>query len=161
MFAGGCFWGTEHLFSLVEGVLHTQAGYANGPDSPPPTYEAVCAGTGHAEAVWVEYNPAIISLKRLISLYWLSIDPLDGFGQGPDRGSQYRPGIYYAPMADIPAIHACVSLLEGGRKSAVEVLPLSNFFPAEKHHQRYLEKNPAGYCHVPLALFRKAEKGDW
>lgn len=155
--AGGCFWGTDHLFSLVEGVTHTKAGYANSRVAH-PTYEMVCTGrTGAAETVEVVYDDAVVCLTRLLSIYFRSIDPLTLNRQGNDIGTQYRTGIYYVDPADREPIEAFVATVQRryAEPVAVEVGPLINFFPAELYHQDYLYKNPGGYCHVDPALFKE------
>ncbi|MDE6043823.1 MAG: peptide-methionine (S)-S-oxide reductase MsrA, partial [Muribaculaceae bacterium] len=166
-FAGGCFWGTEHLFSLVEGVMSTEAGYANSL-TPDPSYEMVCSGsTGAAETVKVEYDDTEVGLTDLLSIYFRSIDPTSVNRQGNDRGTQYRTGIYYTSQADVPVIEAFVAAVQRrySEPLAVEVKPLENFYPAELYHQQYLYKNPAGYCHINPELFaevrnRKARRTD-
>lgn len=155
--AGGCFWGTEHLFSLVAGVKKTTVGYANS-RIPSPTYEQVCTGrTGAAETVEVEYDDAEVSLTELLSIYFRSIDPTTLNRQGNDRGTQYRTGIYYADPVDLPAIEAFVATVQRRYEEplAVEVGRLENFYPAELYHQKYLDKNPGGYCHVDSSLFEE------
>ena len=155
--AGGCFWGTDHLFSLVEGVVRTVAGYANSV-VPHPTYEMVCTGrTGAAETVEVEYDDTKVGLTDLLSIYFRSIDPTTLNRQGNDIGTQYRTGIYYTDPADLPVIEAFVAAVQRRHKEplAVEVGPLVNFYPAELYHQEYLYKNPHGYCHVDPALFEE------
>ncbi len=159
-FAGGCFWGTDHLFSLVEGVEHTQAGYANS-RVPHPTYEMVCTGqTGAAETVEVVYDDSVVSLTKLMSIYFRSIDPLTLNRQGNDVGTQYRTGIYYVDPKDREIIEAYVAAVQRRytQPLAVEVAPLQNFYPAEIYHQEYLYKNPDGYCHVDPALFREVSQ---
>lgn len=166
-FAGGCFWGTEHLFSLVEGVMSTEAGFANSL-TPDPSYEMVCSGsTGAAETVRVEYDDTEVGLTDLLSIYFRSIDPTSVNRQGNDRGTQYRTGIYYTFQADVPVIEAFVAAVQRrySEPLAVEVKPLENFYPAELYHQQYLYKNPAGYCHINPELFaevrnRKARRTD-
>lgn len=156
--AGGCFWGTEKYFSLIHGVLSTQTGYANG-QTENPTYEAVCHNnTGHAETVHVVYDPEIISLDFLLDLYYEAIDPFSVNRQGGDRGTQYRTGIYYTQKEDLPIIENSIANLEKkhGRPVAIEVQPLFNFTSAEEYHQKYLDKNPTGYCHISSDKFEKA-----
>lgn len=157
--AGGCFWGTEHLFSLVGGVTATTVGYANS-RVPNPTYKEVCSGeTGAAETVKVEYDDELVGLNDLLMLYFRSIDPLAVNRQGGDRGTQYRTGIYYTDQADKPVIEAALDALQRRHKEplAIEWGLLENFYPAEDYHQDYLDKNPGGYCHVDPALFREAK----
>lgn len=157
--AGGCFWGTAHLFSLVPGVSVAEAGYANSV-VPNPTYKEVCTGKTHAaETVKVVYDPDEVSLSSLLRLYFKSIDPLSLNKQGGDVGTQYRTGIYYADSADAPVIEAELATLarRHSQPLAIEFGPLENFYPAEEYHQDYLYKNPDGYCHVNPALFKEAK----
>jgi len=156
--AGGCFWGMEKYISSIRGVRSTQAGYANGRIAN-PTYEEVCScGTGHAETVRVDYDPEIVPLEFLLELYYSAIDPVSVNRQGGDTGTQYRTGIYYADENDKPVIEGSVARLQKSfaRPIAVEVAPLVNFSPAEEYHQKYLEKNPGGYCHIGKDKFEKA-----
>lgn len=157
--AGGCFWGTAHLFSLVPGVVKSEAGYANS-IVPNPTYKQVCTGETHAaETVKVEYDADRVSLTDLLKLFFRSIDPLSVNRQGGDVGTQYRTGVYYTDVADLPVIEAQMAVIERRLKQplAVELLPLQNFYPAEEYHQDYLYKNPDGYCHIDFSLFREAK----
>ena len=158
--AGGCFWGTAHLFSLVPGVSETVAGYANS-IVPEPTYKEVCTGrTEAAETVKVVYDDDTVGLTDLIKLYFRSIDPLTLNRQGNDVGTQYRTGIYYTDDADRPVIEAQLAGLQRRYKEplAIEFGPLENFYPAEEYHQEYLYKNPDGYCHVNPVLFKEAKE---
>lgn len=153
--AGGCFWGVQKFFDQFDGVIATKAGYANGPNAA-PSYQDVCAGSGHAETVRVSYDPQKISLTALLTDYFKIIDPLAVNRQGADVGVQYRTGIYTADPEQLPEIRAALAreAQKAGAPLAVEVGRLKNFFPAEAAHQNYLEKNPKGYCHIPRALFR-------
>lgn len=152
--AGGCFWGMQKYFDQFEGVTLTRVGYANGPDAA-PSYEEVCRDSGHAETLRLEYDPAQITLERLLDYYFMVIDPLSVNRQGGDRGIQYRTGIYYTDEADLPVIEARWKKEADalGAPLAVEIAPVRNFFDAEEYHQKYLEKNPAGYCHIPSRFF--------
>ena len=155
--AGGCFWGTAHLFSLVDGVEKSVAGYANSRIAD-PTYKMVCTGlTGAAETVEVVYDDSRVGLSELLDIYFRSIDPTSLNRQGNDRGTQYRTGIYYTDPADLPVIEAVTATVARRHSEpvVVEVGPLVNFYPAELYHQDYLYKNPDGYCHVDPALFRE------
>lgn len=157
-FAGGCFWGTEHFFSLVPGVADTEAGYADS-RVPSPSYREVCSGaTDAAETVRVVYNPDSVSLRYLIELYFKTIDPTLLNRQGNDVGTQYRTGIFYVNPADRAVIDGVVDHERSlySRPIVVEVKPLGNFYPAEDYHQRYLEKNPGGYCHISPGLMKVA-----
>lgn len=220
--AGGCFWGTEHYFKNIDGVIATETGYANGsedfmeslrrdqapapapgsseaggssaafaaptsvasanPAAPAaaagndktgatvsfnpdrdgvpvkgPTYDQVYTDTtGFAETVRVTYDPEVLPLGELLEDYFCAIDPLSLNRQGEDRGTRYRTGIYYVDEADIPVIKRAMASQEDfyGRPLAVESGPLTSFFPAEERHQDYLDKNPEGYCHLNMKMFR-------
>ena len=156
--AGGCFWGTAHLFSLVPGVTETTAGYANSIIAE-PIYQQVCTGeTKAAETVRVVYDENQVGLTNLLSLYFRSIDPVSVNRQGGDIGTQYRTGIYYVSPSDKEVIEAMLAMLQRrySEPIAIEYGPLVNFYPAEDYHQDYLVKNPGGYCHVNPALFEEA-----
>ena len=152
--AGGCFWGVQKFFDQFDGVISTEVGYANGPDTA-PGYQEVCASSGHAETVKIVYDENRISLTDLLGYYFMVIDPLSVNRQGNDRGIQYRTGIYYTEENQLPEIEAVYRTQEekAGAKLAVELLPLVNFFTAEEYHQKYLDKNPGGYCHIPRNMF--------
>lgn len=152
--AGGCFWGMQKYVDGIHGVVQSDVGYANG-HTPDPTYEQVCAHkTGYAETVRVVYDPAEVSLGFLLDLYYKAIDPTTVNRQGGDIGDQYRTGIYYTDPAELPAIEASIAALAGtlDKPVAIEVKPLVNYYLAEDYHQKYLEKNPGGYCHVTDAM---------
>ncbi|MGI6664139.1 MAG: peptide-methionine (R)-S-oxide reductase MsrB [Christensenellaceae bacterium] len=158
--AGGCFWGVEKYFALIEGVLDTEVGYANG-NTEHPTYEQVCReNTGHAETVRIVYDGDMLSLSFLLTMYYQVIDPTSLNKQGNDIGAQYRTGIYYTDAADLPIIEASLTELQKKYRKplAIEVAPLRQFFSAEAYHQDYLDKNPGGYCHIPNSAFKKAAK---
>ena len=152
--AGGCFWGVQKYFDQFDGVLATEVGYANGPEEA-PSYRDVCNSSGHAETVKVDYDPEVISLTELLGYYFMVIDPLSVNKQGNDRGIQYRTGIYYTDESQLPEIKAVYKEQEekAGAKLAVEMEPLKNFYTAEEYHQKYLDKNPGGYCHIPRKMF--------
>lgn len=156
--AGGCFWGTEHFLKKIDGVLATEVGYANG-NTQNPSYRDVIDGSGHAETVKVQFDGSKISLEEILTLFYMTIDPLSINKQGNDIGIQYRTGIYYEDESLLPAIqHSLDKLHEKlGKKSAIELLPLKNFYSAEEYHQDYLDKVPNGYCHIPNYLFETAE----
>ena len=156
--AGGCFWGTEKYIASIHGVLSTEVGYANG-KTLNPTYEEVCTNnTGHAETVHVVYDPGIVSLEFLLELYYEAIDPTSYNRQGGDFGIQYRTGIYYVDDKDLSVIESSISKLQKriDKPIAIEVKRLENFSPAEEYHQKYLDKNPAGYCHIGRSKIEKA-----
>ncbi len=147
--AGGCFWGCQKYFDLMEGVISTQVGYANGPTEN-PSYEQVKAHAGHAETVKIVYDPAALPLAALLDKYFLVIDPTAVNHQGGDFGVQYRTGIYFVDPEDEPVAREALDSLarQYAQPLAVELRPLENFYPAEEYHQKYLEKHPDGYCHI-------------
>ena len=152
VFAGGCFWGVEEFFSRINGVTKTEVGYANG-NIKNPTYELVCkTDTGFAEAVYILYDESKVKLDYLIDKYFSIIYPTSLNKQGNDKGKQYRTGIYYLDRDDLNIINS--KILEEAKKYdkkiVVEVEPLKNYYPAEEYHQKYLKKNPFGYCHIKL-----------
>jgi peptide methionine sulfoxide reductase msrA/msrB len=156
-FAGGCFWGLQRYFSLIHGVVETQAGYANGPTDS-TSYEQVCADSGHAETVRVGYDAEVAPLTFLLDRYFAVIDPVAVNQQGPDRGIQYRTGIYWTDPRDEVVVRLALTALQRrcDQPVAVEAEPLRVFVPAEEYHQDYLEKNPGGSCHIPLRAFEEA-----
>lgn len=151
--AGGCYWGVEKYISNIKGVLETTVGFANG-NTDHPTYEQVrYENTGHAETVKVIYDEEQLPLPILLKLFYKIIDPTSVDKQGEDEGHQYRTGIYHTDPADQPVIAKSLQTLEQnvGEPLAIEACPLEHFYDAEEYHQKYLDKNPGGYCHVPLA----------
>lgn len=158
--AGGCFWGTEKYLENIPGILTTEVGYANG-NTDNPTYEEVCYNnTGHAETVKVEYDDDRIGLLYILELYYDVINPVSINRQGGDVGSQYRTGIYYVDDRDEAVIQGSIDELQKKYKEkiAIEVKPLINYYKAEEYHQKYLDKNPDGYCHIGADKFEKAKK---
>jgi len=153
-FAGGCFWGIEKYLGLIHGVVGTEAGYANGA-SESATYGD---GSGYAETVRVDYDPSVAPLPFLLGLLYKAIDPTSIDQQGNDIGTEYRSGIYYTDPADGPIIEASLANLQThyDKPVAIETGPLETYTRAEDYHQDYLEKNPGGYCHIPLDLFERA-----
>ena len=155
-FAGGCFWGVEHFFKGVHGVTSASPGYANG-NFADPTYQQVYTDTtGFAETVKVVYDTDAVSLQELMRLFFAIIDPLSLNKQGHDIGTRYRSGVYYSEPDDLPVIRECFKEVAAvlGTEPVTELLPLRCFYPAEEYHQDYLDKNPDGYCHLPLKAFR-------
>jgi len=161
-FAGGCFWGTEHFFKQIRGVIETEVGYANG-NIENPTYEQVYTDkTGFAEVVKVRYDEKVISLEKLLVLFFKTIDPTSLNKQGNDVGTRYRVGIYYTDEKDRSIIIEKLSDLQKSYSSpiVIENEPLKNFYGGEEYHQNYLGKNPNGYCHIDLALFEFAKNAN-
>ena len=155
--AGGCFWGTQHFFSLLNGVISTKAGYANGTIEN-PTYEQVCSKKyKFAETVEVEYDETQLSLTKLLKKFFVTIDPTSLNKQGGDVGIQYRTGIYYIDEESKKIAKEELFNLQKkyDKKIQIELKKLENFYLAEDYHQDYLEKNPTGYCHIPKNLFDK------
>ena len=158
-FAAGCFWGAQAYFAQFSGVVHTEAGYANGPTEY-PSYKDVCNNSGHAETVKVTYVPEVITPSMLIDRFLDIIDPLAVNRQGGDVGIQYRSGIYWTTGYQKTVAEEKLAQLSErlGQKTAVELLPIENFYPAEEYHQDYLKKNPGGYCHIPRNKLHQEEK---
>lgn len=149
--AGGCFWCTEAVFDRVRGVTDVESGYANG-QTPNPSYEQICTGrTGHAEVVKLEFDPAVISLRDLLLIFFGTHDPTTLNRQGNDAGTQYRSGIYTTSDEQAEVARALIAQMtaEGAYDAAIvtEVQPLSSYWPAEDYHQDYFAQNPnQGYC---------------
>jgi peptide-methionine (S)-S-oxide reductase len=151
-FAAGCFWGVEDAFRQVKGVKSTTVGYTGG-TTKNPTYQQVCSGgTGHAEAVEVEFDPAQVSYEQLLKLLWEIHDPTTKNRQGPDVGSQYRSAIFYHDAAQQAAAQASKEALEKSgklrRPIVTEITAAPEFYPAEDYHQQYFEKRGVRSCHV-------------
>jgi len=150
VFAGGCFWGVEHHFKKVKGVISTTAGYTGGHKAN-PTYKEVCyTDTGHAEAVQVEFDPAQVSYETLARLFFEIHDPTQLDRQGPDRGTQYRSAVYYANEAQKKTAEELIEQLKNNGYNVVTRLEeASTFYPAEGYHQDYYEKTGhEPYCHI-------------
>ena len=156
--AGGCFWGTQKFFEQFDGIVNTTVGYANGAKEN-PTYEEVCNDSGHAETVKVEYDESVIPTTQLLKFFFMVIDPTSVNRQGGDTGIQYRTGIYYEDDSLISDIEAVMNEEQKkyDKPLAVEVRPLESFYLAEEYHQKYLDKNPNGYCHINPAMMRLAK----
>ncbi len=151
-FAAGCFWGVEDIFRKQEGVVNTQVGYTGG-HTEEPTYEQVCADTtGHAEAVELEFDPAVVSYEKLLEVFWNMHDPTTLNRQGPDFGSQYRSAIFYHnPEQKQLAEASREQLSASGRYQKVivtEIIAAGPFYRAEEYHQQYFEKRGGGSCHI-------------
>ena len=158
--AGGCFWGTEHYFKQIEGVALTEVGFANGHTENPTYKEVYTDQTGFAETVFVRFYPDVVSLEFLLQMFFKAIDPTSLNKQGHDEGTRYRTGVYYTDPADLPIIEKVFAEEQKNypQPLVVEKLPLQNFYTAEEYHQDYLDKNPDGYCHLPLSLFAFARQ---
>ena len=149
-FAGGCFWGVEHLFNQTPGVIEAVSGYAGG-NRDHPTYEQVCSGrTGHAEAVEVTYDPDKVSYKELLNAFWNMHDPTTLNRQGPDFGHQYRSVIFFHnPEQEREARQSRQEAQRYfDRPIVTEIVPIDRFWRAEEYHQRYFDKHPGhASCH--------------
>lgn len=150
-FAAGCFWGVEAAFRRIEGVIETAVGYTGG-TVPDPTYQKVCSGrTGHAEAVAIIFDPAVVSYEKLLDTFWDIHDPTQADGQGPDIGSSYRSALFYhspeqKEQAEASKARLAASGKYRGKTIATEIVPAQQFWKAEEYHQQYYEKSGRGYC---------------
>lgn len=155
-FAGGCFWCVEEVFHQTPGVYSAVSGYI-GDSRETASYEAVCSGrTNHAEAVQVAFDPQVLSYEKLLDVFWSLHDPTQLDRQGPDKGRQYRSGIYYHSEEQQKIALASKEKLQksgkyGERPVVTEIVPAQEFFPAEKYHQNYARLNPGNpYLHYQL-----------
>ena len=161
---GGCFWCTEAVYVKVKGVTDVESGYSNG-QAERPSYEDVCTGTtGHNEVVKLTYDPAQISLRQILEIFFVIHDPTTLNRQGADSGTQYRSGIYYTTPEQQQEAEGMIRQMTQeklfGKPIVTEVLALANYWPAEQYHQDFFEKNPyQGYCVAvagpKVAKFRK------
>jgi methionine-S-sulfoxide reductase len=151
-FAGGCFWGVEHIFKKQKGVLRATSGYTGGKTSK-PSYEQICTGqTGHAEAVEIEFDPAQTSFKELLGIFWRMHDPTTENRQGVDVGTQYRSAIFYhSNDQKVQAEESKAAFDKSGvfaKPAVTQIVPASTFYPAESYHQDYFNRNGGHICHV-------------
>ncbi len=156
-FAGGCFWGVEHHFELVSGVISADSGYMGG-HTKNPTYKDICyTDTGHLEVVEVTYNPSIVSFEVLARLFFEIHDPTQANGQGPDIGSQYLSAIFYNDENEKNVAKKLIDILESkGLKVATKLIEAKEhpFYEAEEYHQDYYKKNnQQPYCHTYIKRF--------
>ena len=162
---GGCFWCTESVYSAVKGIIDVESGYSNG-EAINPTYEQVCTGrTGHNEVVKLVYDPAVISMRDILEIFFVIHDPTTLNAQGHDKGTQYRSGIYYSTPEQTAAADDIIREMAQDKVFGVpivtEVLPVANYSAAEEYHQDFFARNPdQGYCLAvaapKVAKFRKA-----
>lgn len=151
-FAAGCFWGVEETFRRTPGVLSTRVGYTGG-NLPDPDYRAVCGGdTGHAEAVEVEFDPAMVAYGDLLEVFWENHDPTTLNRQGPDVGTQYRSAVFFHDERQLALARASKEKRQASGKHrrpiVTEIVPAPEFHPAEEYHQRYLAKRGMPGCHL-------------
>ena len=152
IFAAGCFWGVEATFRQLPGVKSTRVGYTGGHFAN-PTYKDVCTDrTGHAEAVEIEYDPAVLSYDKLLEIFWENHDPTQLNRQGPDWGTQYRSAIFFTDPEQEKAARASKEALEKSQQFSkpivTQIVPATTFFEAEDYHQQYLEKKGLASCHI-------------
>jgi peptide-methionine (S)-S-oxide reductase len=154
-FANGCFWCTEAVFQRLKGVEKVVSGYTGGA-KPNPTYEEVCTGTtGHAEALQITYDPAIISYPELLEVFWRTHDPTTKNRQGADKGTQYRSGIFYHNDYQKKLAELYLKKIDAAHVFAApivtEIVPAVEFYPAEQYHQNYFSNNPGNpYCRATI-----------
>lgn len=154
--AGGCFWCLEAAFADLKGVERVESGYAGGP-VPNPTYEAVCTGrTGHAEVVQITFNPAVVSFRDLLHVFFTIHDPTTLNQQGGDVGTQYRSAVFYHSPEQQAEVARVIAELNAEKvwddPIVTEVKPLEKFYPAEEYHRDYYRRNPnQGYCRAVIA----------
>lgn len=157
--AGGCFWGVQKYFDQFKGVTQTTVGYANGHTQHPTYQDVKSQESGHSETVKIDYDNEKIKLEKLLDYFYRIIDPTSLNKQGEDEGASYRTGIYYIDDSDLEVIQKVTSKVQESydQPLVVEILPLDNFYDAEEYHQKYLNKNPTGYCHIPIHMFNLGE----
>ena len=153
---GGCFWCLEAVYDQLEGVLDVVSGYAGG-HIPNPDYKSVCNGTtGHAEVVQVTFDPAIVSFKEILEIFFTIHDPTTLNRQGADVGTQYRSEIFYHSSEQKALAEVVITEIEAaeiwGNPIVTEISALDTFYPAEDYHQEYFQRNPyQGYCRAVVA----------
>ena len=154
---GGCFWGVQAAFDLLAGVTKSDVGYCGGTTND-PTYEEVCRkNTGHIEVVKLEFNSDILSLDDILKLFFLIHDPTQTDGQANDIGPQYMSAIFYSEETDKEQISNFIADLSTRTENKIitQLEKLEVFYSAEEYHQKYLDKNPTGYCHINLLSVKK------
>ncbi len=160
VFAMGCFWQPDYVFSKTPGVVKTRVGYTGcNPECENPTYEEVCSSTsGCAEAIEITFDPAKITYDQLLDMFWTNHDPTQMNRQGPDVGTQYRSAIFYTSQEQNKLALASkkkwdLRLLDKTKKIMTEITPLSIFYAAEEYHQKYLDKTGRS-CHISKRVFK-------
>lgn len=151
MFSAGCFWGVQYYFDQVPGVTRTLVGYTGG-DTENPTYEQVCIGqTGHAEAIYIEFNPAIVSYETLVRHFFRMHNPTQLNRQGPDIGTQYRSAIFYSSNKQFKIASKIIKELAPKYQKPIvtELSKAEVFWEAEDYHQKFTERTGQGMCHIP------------
>jgi len=158
LFAGGCFWCVEADFDKIPGVIKTVSGYTGGRKANPTYQEVSAGGTGHTEAVQVVYDPKKISYKELVDRFWRTIDPTTSDRQFCDKGTQYRPAIFYATPQQKAVVEQSKITLEKTKPFdapiATEIAQATTFYPAEDYHQDFYKKNPVRYKYYRFSCGR-------
>jgi len=148
-FGGGCFWCMEAVFQRVPGVIHSVSGYSGGHTNN-PTYEEICEhGSGHAEVIQVEFDPAVISYEKLLEIFFESHDPTTLNRQGADVGDQYRSVIFYHDEEQKKIAEKAKTTAQASQQDPIvtQIVPLKKFWRAEDYHQDYFNQHPGqGYC---------------
>ncbi len=159
-FAAGCYWGVEHAFKMLDGVVKTTVGFQGG-HIENPSYREVCEkDTGHAEVVRVEYDDSIISLERLLDAFFFMHDPTQLNKQGPDVGSQYRSALFPEDSEQEEIIKKYLQKIQSKyKREVVTTIEAGVFYSAEDSHQDYLVHNPGGYCHIGFEIFSQLKQG--
>ena len=155
IFGAGCFWCVEAIFESIEGVENVQAGYTGG-NTENPTYEEICSGkTNHVEVIQLDFNPQIISFKKLMDSFWKSHDPTTLNRQGADIGTQYRSAVFYNSEEQKEIAEQSLKDADNSgmyiNPIVTEITPLATFYPAEEYHQDYYRRNSnAPYCRIVI-----------
>jgi peptide methionine sulfoxide reductase msrA/msrB len=154
-FAGGCFWGVEHLLEQIPGVLNVESGYMGGSLQSPSYRQVVGGQSGHVESVRVTFNPSVVTYRTLAKSFFEIHDPTQPDGQGPDIGPQYRSAVFVTDSSQEKTIHDLIGLLRAKGLSVVtKVEPAEVFWPAEAYHQDYYARSgKAPYCHARIPRF--------
>jgi len=157
-FAGGCFWCMEHPFDELDGVVSTTSGYTGGHTGDPTYPEVSAGGTGHTEAVQIEYDPTKVTYEELLNVYWRNVDPTTPDAQFCDHGNQYRPEIFYHTEEQKQLAEASRTHIEKTKTFpepiVIEITQGTTFYPAEDFHQNYYQTNPLRYKFYRLACGR-------
>ncbi len=160
IFAAGCFWGVQDYFDQVPGVLHTLAGYTGGRTSNPISEQVRAGNTGHAESVWIEYNPSKINFNTLLKHFFRMHDPTQLNKQGPDIGSQYRSAVFCTTAEQRRLARRAKANLQKymEREIVTQIRPAGEFWEAEAYHQNFARRTGVGKCYIPyMSLDKQGE----
>lgn len=150
-FGAGCFWGAEDLFRQLKGVKETAVGYMGGKTKNPKFEDLHYVETGHVEVVQIKFDPKETTYEKMVDVFWMAHNPIQANGQGNDQGSLYRPVIFYHSPEQKKIAEKSKEKLNKEKyngKIATSIEPAKEFYRAEEYHQKYLLKNPGGYCHI-------------